>query len=94
MLQFNFFQDQGAFVRDAESGRYRIDFDQMETAMANLSRLLLTLQGNGDYEGVVELIESHGIIKPQLQDDLDRLTQANIPVDIIFQQGKVELGIE
>ena len=94
MLQFNFFQDQGAFVRDAESGRYRIDFDQMETAMVNLSRLLLTLQGNGDYEGVVELIESHGIIKPQLQDDLDRLTQANIPVDIIFQQGKVELGIE
>jgi len=94
MLRFNFFQDQGAFVRDADSGRYRIDFDRMETAMTNLSRLLLTLQGDGDYEGVVELIESRGIIKPQLQGDLDRLTQANIPVDITFQQGKSELGIE
>jgi hypothetical protein len=94
MVRFNFFQDQGAFVRDAESGRYRVDFDQMETAMTDLSRLLLTLQGDGDYEGVVELTESRGIIKPQLQGDLDRLTQANIPVDITFQQGKAELGIE
>jgi hypothetical protein len=66
----------------------------METAMTELSRLLLTLQGDGDYEGVVELTESLGVIKAQLQDDLDRLTQARIPVDITFQQGTAELGID
>ena len=68
--------------------------EQMEVAMTELSRLLLTLQGDGDYEGVVELTESRGIIKPQLQGDLDRLTQANIPVDITFLQGTAELGID
>ena len=94
MVRFNFFLDQGAFVRDAESGRYHVDFEQMGKAMTDLSRLLLTLQGDGDYEGVVELTESRGIIKPQLQGDLDRLTQANIPVDITFQQGTAELGID
>jgi hypothetical protein len=94
MVRFNFFMDQGAFVRDAESGRYHVDFEQMETAMTELSRLLLTLQGDGDYEGVVELTESKGIIKPQLQGDLDLLTQASIPVDITFQQGTAELGID
>jgi hypothetical protein len=66
----------------------------METAMTDLSRLLLTLQGDGDYDGAVKLAESRGIIKEQLQGDLDRLTNANIPVDITFQQGVAELGIE
>lgn len=93
MVRFNFFLDSGAFVRDAESGRYHVDFQQMETAMTNLSRLLLTLQGDGDYAGVVKLTESRGIIEPELQGDLDRLTDANIPVDITFQQGVAELGI-
>lgn len=94
MVRFNFFLDSGAFVRDAETGRYSVNFEQMEAAMTNLSRLLLTLQGDGDYEGAVKLAESRGIIKPQLQGDLDRLTEANIPVDITFQQGVAELGIE
>ena len=94
MVRFNFFLDSGAFVRDAETGRYHVDFEKMATSMTDLSRLLLTLQGDGDYEGVVKLAESRGIIEAELQGDLDRLTQANIPVDITFQQGVAELGIE
>ncbi len=94
MVRFNFFLDSGAFVRDAETGRYHVDFEQMASSMTDLSRLLLTLQGDGDYEGVLELTASHGIIKAELQGDLDRLTEANIPVDITFQQGVAELGIE
>lgn len=94
MVRFNFFLDSGAFVRDVETGRYRVDFKQMETAIADLSRLLLTLQGDGDYEGAQELTESRGVIKADLQGDLDRLTEASIPVDITFRQGLAELGIE
>jgi hypothetical protein len=81
-------------VRDAETGRYRVDFDEMEKAMTDLSRLLLTLQGDGDYDGAVKLTQTRGVIKDALQGDLDRLTDANIPVDITFQQGLAELGIE
>ena len=94
MVRFNFFLDSGAFVRDAETGRYRVDFDEMEKAMTDLSRLLLTLQGDGDYDGAVKLTQTRGVIKDALQGDLDRLTDANIPVDITFQQGLAELGIE
>ena len=94
MVRFNFFLDEGAFVRDAETGRYSVDFERMETAITNLSRLLLTLQGDGDYEGAKELTASKGIITSQLQADLDRLTNASIPVDIVFQQGVAELGLE
>ncbi len=94
MVRFNFFVENGAFVRDAETGRYRVDFDRMREAMADLSRLLLTLQGDGDYEGAAELTNTKGIIGDQLQADLDRLTQANIPVDIVFNQGPAELGLD
>jgi hypothetical protein len=94
MVRFNFFLDSGAFVRDAETGRYHVDFDQMKSSMKDLSRLLLTLQGDGDYAGVVELTNSRGIIEPELQGDLDRLTRAEIPVDIVFHQGVAELGLE
>ena len=94
MVRFNFFLDEGAFVRDAETGRYSVDFEGMQGAIGSLSRLLLTLQGDGDYEGAKELTETKGIITPQLQADLDRLTNASIPVDIVFQQGVAELGLE
>ena len=94
MVRFNFFEEHGAFVRDAETGRYRVDFERMREAMADLSRLLLTLQGDGDYQGALELTTSKGVIGEQLQADLDRLMQANIPVDIVFNQGVAELGIE
>ncbi len=94
MVRFNFFMEHGAFVRDAENGKYRIDFERMQEAMAALSELLLTLQGDGDYDGAVELVNSKGIIGETLQADLDRLTQANIPVDITFNQGVAELGLE
>jgi hypothetical protein len=94
MVRFNFFLDEGAFVRDAETGRYSVDFERMEGAIENLSRLLLTLQGDGDYDGAKTLTETKGIITPTLQSDLDRLTNASIPVDIVFQQGVAELGLQ
>jgi hypothetical protein len=94
MVRFNFFVEHGAFVRDAESGRYSVDFERMREAMAELSRLLLMLQGDGDYEGALELTNSKGVIGEQLQADLDRLMRASIPVDITFNQGVAELGLE
>jgi hypothetical protein len=94
MVRFNFFADQGAFVRNADTGTYRVDFERMEVAMDALSRLLLSLQGTGDYEGAARLMRERGIVTDELQSDLDRLTAADIPVDIEFRQGAAELGLE
>ncbi len=93
MVRFNFFEEQGAFVRDIETGTYSVNFERMQQAMSALSNLLLTLQGDGDYEGARKLTGEKGVIGGQLQADLDRLTRANIPVDIVFSQGISELGL-
>ncbi len=94
MVRFNFLLEQGAFVRDAETGTYRVDFGKMERAMTELSRLLLTIQGDGDYERAARLTSEKGVILPALQADLERLTDAGIPVDITFRQGREYLGLD
>jgi hypothetical protein len=87
VVAFNFLQDRGAFAREAD-GRYRVDFAKMREAADALSRQILTLQGNGDYTGVGELYAQRGVIGPVLQADLARLASKNIPVDIVYDQGR------
>lgn len=86
MVRFNFFQQYGAFER-LPDGTYRVVFDKMEEAMTALSQKILTLQGDGDYAGVAKLVEEMALIPPQLQEDLNRLNTAGIPVDVVFEQG-------
>jgi hypothetical protein len=94
MVRFNFFSEMGAFSRDQESGLYSINYDNMQKAMNALSEKLLVLQGDGDYQGAKDLIKEKGIIGKDLQDDLDKLTKANIPVDVTFIQGKSSLKLD
>jgi hypothetical protein len=93
MLRFNFFADRGAFTRDA-SGHFRVDMAAMRRAVDELSGVLLKLQGDGDYAGVQKLTSELGVIRPQLQSDLDRLSSRAIPVDVAFTQGKAVLGLQ
>ncbi len=92
MIRFNFFKEHGAFTR-LDNGYYKVNYDKMHQAVKDLSKLLLTLQGNGDYAGVAKLVKEKGKIGTQLQKDLDRLGAKNIPVDIVFKQGTKVLGL-
>jgi len=92
MIRFNFFAQQGAFEKTPD-GFYRVNMVNMGAAVEALSELILTLQGDGNYDGVAELVDTMGVIKPQLASDLAKLEAANIPVDIHFIQGKDVLGL-
>lgn len=93
MIRFNFFKEYEAFSRDAVTGKYKVNFDKFEQAMDALSETILKIQGNGDYDGVSKLVAEKAVIGAELQGDLDKLTNANIPVDVIFEQGSEVLGI-
>ena len=92
MVRFNYFQDFGAFERN-EAGQYKVDMVKMSEAIDSLSNLILTLQGNGDYDGVDNLVKEKGVIREDLATSLNQLSEANIPVDITFKQGKEVLGL-
>ena len=86
MLTFNYFQNEGAFVRN-EEGRYAIDFEKMKVAVEKLAGDILIHQGNGDYEATKAWMAEMSVIKPELQADLDRVNAAGIPTDIYFNMG-------
>jgi len=93
MIRFNYFKEKGAFTRNPD-GTYKVNYDKMYDAMKSLSGLILKLQGDGDYEAVAKLIKEKGIVTPQLKKDLQKLNDAKIPVDIIFDQGVKTLGLD
>ncbi|HET8898595.1 MAG TPA: Zn-dependent hydrolase, partial [Rhodanobacteraceae bacterium] len=94
MVRFNFFLKEGAVVRDAASGRYRVDAAKMHQAINDLSAQILTIQGDGDYAAAKRLTDQTGVIDAPLAADLKRLDKAGIPVDITFKQGAAVLGLK
>jgi hypothetical protein len=93
MMRFNYFEEKKAFTRD-ENGIYTVDFEIMKDATISLMQKILYIQGDGDYETAKEWVEKDGIVKSQLQEDLNRLNASDIPVDIIFKQGLQMIGLK
>ena len=87
MMRFYYFQEAGAFTRDEATGTYRVDYEKMKQAMLDLSGTILKVQGDGDYDLAKSMIEEKGTIREELQKDLDRIGEAGIPRDIVFEQG-------
>ncbi len=92
MLRFNYFAENGAFSYDDKTGFYSVNPEKMSKAIETLSQKILTLQGNGDYDGVEKWVQEKGNISPALKSALDRLN--NIPVDIVFKQGVEQLELD
>jgi hypothetical protein len=92
MMCFNFFAENGAFVRDP-IGTYRVDFDKFRLAMNDWAKKVLMFEGDGDYEGAKAYLEANGKILPNLQSDIDKISESKIPVDIIYDQGLQALGL-
>jgi len=87
LVRFNFFREAGAFSRDEQTGTYRVNFEKMQDAVDALSEKILRLQGDGDYEGASEFVERMGQMGNTLQTGLRRVSEAGIPVDVVFEQG-------
>ncbi len=86
-LSFNYFEQAGAFSRDGASGTYRVDAPKMKAAVDALSEEILRLQGDGAYDRAIAFLAQMGSVGQSLRSDLARLEQADIPVDIVIDQG-------
>ncbi len=93
MIRFYYFQEMGAFTKDTGKGTYSINFEKMKQAMNELANLILTIQGDGNYNLARDLVGEKGFIRAELQADLNKLRELNIPVDIVFNQGPELLGL-
>ncbi len=92
LITYNYFKEKGAFSQN-QYGTYSVNFDKMTSAINSLSELIIKLQGDGDYNGLTDLIAKKAIIDEALKADLEKISKAGISRDIVFEQGKEALGL-
>ena len=78
-LQFNYLRDKGAITTTA-GGKWSADIPKTRAAVRTLAHDLLTIEATGDYAGAKKLLDTLGVIRPELQASLDLLR--DVPVDI------------
>ena len=90
---FNYMYTQDAFTRD-EHGVYHIDYKKAKAAMEGWANVILTTQGDGNFAFADKFAKENGKIKPEMQQDIDRINQGGIPRDIRFREGLEVLGLK
>ncbi|MFC1627923.1 Zn-dependent hydrolase [Gemmatimonadota bacterium] len=93
LARFSYFLRAGAFTRDETTATWRVDLERAKQATEDLARAILTMQGDGDYEAAAAFMAEYAVQDAQLAEDLDRIDQAGIPTDIVFEQGLRVLGL-
>ncbi len=78
-IQLNYLLDAGAF-KTRPDGTFTVDNAKIGDAVAALTRDIMTLQAEGDYAKAKGMIDKFGIVRPEVQKVLDKLT--GVPVDI------------
>ncbi|MBI1392728.1 MAG: hypothetical protein GC152_08310 [Alphaproteobacteria bacterium] len=79
-FQYAYFREKGAFSVDEGSGLLRLDFERLEQAIMELTRDIVVLQGDGDYDAANAFLETYA----RLDQDANRIiaTLTDLPVDI------------
>jgi len=78
-IQLNTFLDAGAVTVDI-TGRFSVDHSRIRDAVSALTTELMTLQATGDFDAAEQMLDTRGVIRPQVQRLLERLS--DIPIDI------------
>lgn len=94
MIEFNYLLEKQAFTYNEQTGKYTVNFENMRQAVSDLGREVLTIQGNGDYAKAKDMITNLAVLKPILQNSLNKIARAGIPRDIVFEQGKHIINLQ
>ena len=78
-IQVNTFLDAGAY-KVRQDGTFTVDNAKMADAVTALTGEVMTIQAEGNYARAKDLFDRLGVVRPEVQRVLDRLT--GIPVDI------------
>ena len=83
MMCYNYMEDNGAFTRN-EEGKYVIDFEKAAEVINSWANLILTTQANGDFEFAQKYSSVNASIRENLATDIEKVNEAGIPRDIVF----------
>ena len=79
-LQFNYLTDEGAIKFNQGNGTFSIDQAKIKDSVRKLTHDLLTIEAEGSYDNAKAILDKFAVIRPPMQQALDKLK--NVPVDI------------
>jgi hypothetical protein len=88
MMEFNYFSERGAIMRDAATGRYAIDFAKMPVAIASLAKELLEIEATGDRNRAETWFKKYGTMPADLQAALSKTGSVPVDVDPVTSFGE------
>lgn len=79
-FQYTYFIETGAVSWDADANKFRIDFPAMEQAVSDLTRKVVMVQGDGDYENAKAFLDDYAKLDANAENTIAAMT--DLPVDI------------
>ncbi|CAG8542180.1 27_t:CDS:1, partial [Dentiscutata heterogama] len=82
VIQLNYIIPQGGFIFDDYENKFRVDFDSIQPSIANLTKEILMMQGDGDKGRVKEFIDQYGTIGDNVKNILKDIKESDLKVEI------------
>ncbi len=84
VLQFNYLTDEGAIEVNDRTGTFSINQAKIKDAARKLTGEILTIQAEGSYEKARAMLDKYAVIRPPMQNALDRLKDVPVDIEPIF----------
>ena len=83
-MQFNYLTDEGAIRFNDAKGTFSVDHAKIKDAVRKLTHDLLTLEAEGSYETAKSMLDKYAVIRPSMQQALDKLKDVPVDIEPIF----------
>jgi hypothetical protein len=83
----NYLLDQGGFVAKPD-GTFAVDQNKVKDGVTGLTREIMTIQAQGDYNKAKALGERLGVIRPSVQRALDKLGAVPVDIEPLFKTAE------
>jgi hypothetical protein len=87
-MQFNYLTDEGAIKFNEAKGTFSIDHAKIKDGVRKLTHDLLTLEAEGSYDTAKAMLDKYAVIRPPMQQALDRLKDVPVDIEPMFPLAK------
>ncbi len=87
-MQFNYLTDEGAIEVNEKTGTFSINDAKVKEAVRKLTHDILTIQAEGSYDKAKAMLDKYAVIRPPMQQALDRMKDVPTDIEPIFPLAK------
>jgi len=80
-IELNYLIEKKSLIYNKDTKRWSVDFEKIRSGIADLSRELLILEGDGDGQKVQQFFDRYVVVSPELKESLDMVK--GIAIDVL-----------